>query len=256
MDLRKDQSERYSRQMVLPNVGEAGQKKLLSAKVLVIGTGGLGSPCSIYLAAAGIGTLGIVDSDILELHNLHRQILHTTNDVGRFKVDSAKDRLNAINSDVEIVIHKIRLTAENIFTIINGYDIVADCSDNFLTRYLINDACVILKKPLSHGSVFRFDGQVITIIPGQSPCYRCLYREPSPPTIVPGIMEAGIFGVLPGIVGSIQAAEVLKYILGVNDLLTGKLLTFNILDFRFKQLKVPQDPKCPVCGDNPTIIKL
>lgn len=256
MKLRDDQIERYSRQILLPDFGGKGQEKLLNAKVLIIGAGGLGSPCSLYLAAAGIGTIGIVDSDKVELNNLQRQIVHSVNTVGKPKVDSAKDRLNAINPDVKVIPYNIRLTSENILDIIKDYDIVVDGSDNFPTRYLVNDACVFSKKPLSHGGIFRFDGQAITILPHKSACYRCLFPESPPPGLVPSCQEAGILGAVAGIIGTIQANEVLKYILGIGELLAGKLLVFNALDSFSRQVKVPRDPKCPVCGENPSIKKL
>lgn len=256
MSLTNEQIERYSRQILLPNVGGKGQEKLLNAKVLVIGAGGLGSPCALYLASAGIGKLGIVDSDAVELNNLQRQILHSTPNVGRPKVDSAKERLNAINPEVQVLAHKLRLTSENILEIIRDYDIVVDGSDNFPTRYLVNDACVFSKKPLSHGGIFRFDGQAITILPGKSACYRCLFPEPPPPGLVPSCQEAGILGAVAGVIGTIQANEVLKYILGVGTLLESRLLVFNALDSSFRQVKVPQDKNCPVCGANPTVTKL
>ena len=256
MNLTNEQIERYSRQILLPNVGGKGQEKLLAAKVLIIGAGGLGSPCALYLASAGIGKIGIVDSDKVEVNNLQRQIVHSTKTVGISKVDSAKERLNAINPDVEVISHKIRITSENILEVIGGYDIIVDGSDNFPTRYLVNDACVLAKKPLSHGGIFRFDGQAITILPGQSACYRCLFPEPPPPGLVPSCQEAGILGAVAGVIGTIQANEVLKYILGIGNLLTGKLLVFNALDSSFRQVKVPRDPKCPVCSENPAITKL
>jgi len=256
MKLREDQIERYSRQIILPNVGGKGQEKLLNAKVLVIGAGGLGSPAALYLASAGIGKLGIVDSDRVELNNLQRQILHSTKDVGRPKVESAKDRLNGTNQDVEVIPYNVRLISENILDIIKQYDIIVDGSDNFPTRYLVNDACVLSDKPLSHGGIFRFDGQAVTILPGKGPCYRCLFSEPPPPGLVPSCQEAGILGAVAGVIGTIQANEVLKYVLGLGDLLVGKLLVFNALDSSFRQVKVPKDPKCPVCGENPTVTKL
>ncbi len=256
MKLREDQIERYSRQIILPNVGGKGQEKLLSAKVLMIGTGGLGSPCALYLASAGIGKIGIVDSDKVELNNLQRQILHSTKDVGRPKVESARQRLNGINQDVEVIPYNIRLTSENILDIIQEYDIIVDGSDNFPTRYLVNDACIISGKPLSHGGIFRYDGQAITILPGESACYRCLFSEPPPPGLVPSCQEAGILGAVAGVIGTIQANEVLKYILEIGNLLAGKLLVFNALDSSFRQVNVPKDPKCPVCGENPTVTKL
>ncbi len=256
MKLREDQIERYSRQIILPNVGGKGQEKLLNAKVLIIGAGGLGSPCALYLASAGIGKIGIVDSDKVELNNLQRQILHSIDTVGSQKVESAKKRLNSINPDVSVVTYNIRLTSKNILDIIKDYDIVVDGSDNFPTRYLVNDACVLSKKPFSHGGIFRFDGQAITILPGESACYRCLFPEPPPPGLVPSCQEAGILGAVAGLIGVIQANEVLKYVLGIGDLLVGKLLVFNALDSSSRQVKVPKDPKCPVCGENPTVTKL
>src|SRR3989338_9455550 len=256
MKLRDDQIERYSRQILLPHVGGKGKEKLLSAKVLIIGAGGLGSPCSLYLASAGIGTLGIVDSDKVELNNLQRQIVHSVNTVGKPKVDSAKDRLNAINPDVKVIPYNIRLTSANILDIIKDYDIVVDGSDNFPTRYLVNDACVFSNKPLSHGGIFRFDGQAITILPHKSACYRCLFSEPPPAGLVPSCQEAGILGAVAGVIGVLQANEVSKYILGTGNLLTGRLLVFNALESSFRQVKVPKDPKCPICGENPTIKKL
>jgi len=256
MSLREDQIERYSRQILLPNVGGKGQEKILGAKVLVIGAGGLGSPCALYLASAGVGRIGIVDSDAVELNNLQRQILHSTQNVGKVKVDSAKERLNAINPDVQVSTYKVRLTSENILDIIKDYDIIVDGSDNFPTRYLVNDACVISEKPLSHGGIFRFDGQAITILPGKSPCYRCLFPEPPPPGLVPSCQEAGILGAVAGVIGTIQANEVLKYILEIGELLTGRLFIFNALDCNSRLVRVPRDPKCPVCGENPTLRKL
>jgi len=256
MKLREDQIERYSRQIILPNIGGKGQEKLLNAKVLIIGAGGLGSPCALYLASAGIGKIGIVDSDAVELNNLQRQVLHSTKDVGRPKVESAKDRVNSINPEVEIIPYKMRLTSENILGIIKDYDIIVDGSDNFPTRYLVNDACVFSKKPLSHGGIFRFDGQAITILPGEGACYRCLFPEPPPPGLVPSCQEAGILGAVAGVIGTIQANEALKYILGIGELLTGRLLIFNALDSSFRQVKVPRDPNCLVCSEHPTITKL
>ncbi len=256
MSLRDDQIERYSRQIILSDIGGKGQEKLLKAKVLIIGAGGLGSPCALYLASAGVGKIGIIDSDSVELNNLQRQILHSTANVGKAKVESAKERMNSINPDVEVIPYKVRLTSENILDIIKEYDIIVDGSDNFPTRYLVNDACVLSKKPLSHGGIFRFDGQAITIIPGSSACYRCLFPEPPPPGLVPSCQEAGILGAVAGAIGVIQANEVLKYILGIGELLSGKLLIFNALDSSFRRVKVPWDPKCPVCGENPTVTKL
>lgn len=256
MNLREDQIERYSRQIILPNIGGKGQQRLLNAKVLVIGAGGLGSPCALYLASAGMGRLGIIDSDAVELNNLQRQILHSTPNVGKPKVESAKQRISAINPDTEVIPYNLRLTSQNILDIIKDYDIIVDGSDNFPTRYLVNDACVFSKKPLSHGGIFRYDGQAITIVPGESACYRCLFPEPPPPGLVPGCQEAGILGAVAGVIGVIQANEVLKYILGIGELLAGRLLVFNALDSSFRQVKVPRDLRCPVCSRNPSITKL
>ena len=254
--LTESQIERYSRQILLPNVGGKGQERLLKAKVLIIGAGGLGSPAALYLASAGIGKIGIVDFDKVELNNLQRQIVHTFKSVGEPKVESAKNTLNAINQDVEIVPYELRLTSENILDIIKDYDIIVDGSDNFPTRYLVNDACVLSGKPLCHGGIFRFDGQAITILPEKSACYRCLFPEPPPPGLVPSCQEAGILGAVAGVIGTIQANEVLKYVLGIGNLLAGKLLVFNALDSSFRQVKVPRNPECPVCGQTPTVTKL
>lgn len=256
MNLRDDQIERYSRQILLPDVGGKGQEKLLKAKVLIVGAGGLGSPVAMYLACAGVGRIGVVDSDKVELNNLQRQILHTSADVGHLKVESAKETLININPDVEVVTYHLRLSSENIMEVIKDYDIIVDGSDNFPTRYLVNDACVLSGKPLSHGGIFRFDGQLITIMPNQSPCYRCLFPEPPPPGLVPSCQEAGILGAVAGVIGVLQANEVLKYILGIGELLLGKLLVFNALESTFRKVRVPKDPNCPVCGDNPTIKEL
>lgn len=255
-DFTEDQILRYSRHIILPEVGGKGQKKLLQAKVFLIGAGGIGSPAGYYLAAAGIGKIGIADGDTLELSNLQRQIAHQTKSVGRHKADSAKETFEALNPDVEVVIFKERLTSENILDIIKDYDIIVDGSDNFPTRYLANDACVLLKKPLSTGAVFRFDGQATTIIPGEGPCYRCLFELPPPPNLVPSCEQAGILGVLPGTIGLIQATEVIKYLLGVGELLKGYLLIYSALDMSFRKVKVPRNPKCPICGEKPTITSL
>lgn len=253
---REDQIKRYSRHIILPQVGGKGQSKLLQSKVLMVGTGGLGSPCAYYLAAAGVGTIGLVDSDEVEISNLSRQILHFTEDVQRPKTQSAKEKLQALNPDVEINIFQERLTSDNIMNIIKDYDLVVDGSDNFPTRYLVNDACVMSDKPLSHGAIVRFDGQVTTIIPGQGPCYRCLFPEPPPPGLIPNCQEAGILGAVCGIIGVIQAAEVLKLIIGIGDLLIGKLLTFNALDMDFRVVKIPRNKNCAICGDSPIITQL
>jgi adenylyltransferase/sulfurtransferase len=252
----EDQIKRYSRHIILPDMGGKGQKKLLLSSVLIVGTGGLGSPCAFYLAAAGIGKIGLVDSDVVELSNLQRQIIHFTGDVDKPKTQSAKEKINALNPDVQIVTCQERLTSANITNIINDYDIIVDGSDNFPTRYLVNDACVLSGKPLSHGGIFRFDGQAITIIPGQGPCYRCLFPEPPPPGMIPSCQEAGILGVVAGIIGVIQATEVIKWILQKGELLSGRLLIYNALEMRFRTVAVRKNPDCPICGENPTINKL
>ena len=254
--LTDDQIKRYSRHILLPEVGGKGQQKILQARVLLVGAGGLGSPAGLYLAAAGVGTIGVVDSDVVELSNLQRQVLHTTADLGCPKVVSAKKSMQAINPDVKVVCYQERLTSANILEIIKDYDVVADGADNFPTRYLVNDACVMTGKPLCHAGIFRFDGQVLTILPGQSPCYRCLYPEPPPPGLVPSCQEAGVLGVVAGVIGTIQATEVLKVILGKGDLLTGRLLTYNALDMEFRSLRIKRNPKCPVCGETPTVTEL
>jgi len=256
MNFNDAQIERYSRQIILPNVGGKGQEKILKAKVLIIGTGGLGAPCSFYLAAAGVGRIGLVDSDKVELNNLQRQIVHTTADIGTPKVESGKKRLNALNPDVEVVTYPLRLDSTNILGILKDYDIIVDGSDNFPTRYLVNDACVLSQKPLVHAGIFRFDGQIMTILPGKGPCYRCLFSEPPPAGAVPSCQEAGILGAVAGVLGVLQASEVLKLILGMGELLVGKLLVFNAMDSTFRQVRVPRDPKCTVCGEKPTITKL
>lgn len=254
--LREDQIERYSRQIILPNIGGKGQEKLLNARVLIIGAGGLGSPASLYLAAAGIGTLGIVDSDAVETNNLQRQILHSTNTVGKPKADSAKERISELNPDVKVININKRLTSGNILDVIKDYDIIIDGTDNFPTRFLVNDACILAKKPLSHGGIFRFDGQAMTIIPGKGPCYRCLFPEPPPPGSMPSCQEAGILGAVAGVIGVIQANEVLKLILGIGEPLVGRLLVFNALESSFRIVKVPKNKDCAICGEKPTIKKL
>ncbi len=252
----EEQIERYSRHIVLPEVGGAGQRALLDAGVLLIGAGGLGSPVGLYLAAAGVGKLGVVDSDNVELSNLQRQVLHSTADLGRPKSLSAKETMEALNPDIEVVPYHVRLTADNALDIMSGYDLVADGSDNFATRYLVNDACVMLGKPLSHAGILRFEGQLTTILPGRGPCYRCLYPEPPPPGMVPSCQEAGSLGATAGVVGLLQAAEVLKLLLGIGEPLAGRLLMFNALDMVFKEVRVARDPGCPLCGDCPRITSL
>ena len=252
----EEQINRYSRHIILPEVGGKGQMKLLKSKVFLVGAGGLGSPAAFYLAAAGIGKIGISDNDDVDFSNLQRQILHSTKDVGRPKVQSAKETLEDLNPDVEVVPYTERLNSENIIDIIKDYDVILDGSDNFPTRYLVNDACVMLGKPLSHGSIFRFDGQATTILPGQGPCYRCLYETPPPPDLVPSCQEAGVLGVIAGIIGVIQATEVIKLRLGKGNLLNGKLLLYDSLNMDFKKLNIQRNPACPMCGENPTIKKL
>ncbi len=251
-----EQINRYSRHIILPEVGGKGQKKLLDSKVFLVGAGGLGSPAAFYLAAAGIGKIGISDNDVVDFSNLQRQILHSTKDVGRPKVQSAKETLEDLNPDIEVVPYTERLNSENIIDIIKDYDVILDGSDNFPTRYLVNDACVMLGKPLSHGSIFRFDGQATTILPGQGPCYRCLYESPPPPDLVPSCQEAGVLGIIAGIIGVVQATEVIKLQLGKGNLLNGKLLIYDSLDMDFKKLNIQRNPACPMCGDNPTIKEL
>ena len=257
MQLSNDEIRRYSRHLILPEVGLSGQKKICSTSVLCIGAGGLGSPIAMYLAAAGIGKLGIVDFDSVDFSNLQRQILHTDADVGRPKAQSAKETINGINPGVDVVIHNTRLTSENAIDIIKPYDIVVDGTDNFPTRYLTNDACVLLKKPNVYGSIFRFEGQASVFAPHLGgPCYRCLYPEPPPPGMVPSCAEGGVLGVLPGIIGCIQATEILKLALGKGGSLIGRLLLFNALDMKFRELKLRRDTQCPLCGENPAITKL
>jgi sulfur-carrier protein adenylyltransferase/sulfurtransferase len=257
MHLDNDEIRRYSRHLILPEVGLAGQKKICSTRVLCIGAGGLGSPIAMYLAAAGVGTIGVLDFDTVDFSNLQRQIIHGTSDVGRPKTDSAKETINSINPNVEVVVHNTRISSENALDIINGYDVVVDGTDNFPTRYLTNDACVLLKKPNVYGSIFRFEGQASVFAPHLGgPCYRCLYPEPPPPGMVPSCAEGGVLGVLPGIVGCIQATEILKLALGKGSSLIGRLLLFNALDMKFRELRLRRDPQCPLCGENPTITKL
>jgi adenylyltransferase/sulfurtransferase len=257
MELNNDEIRRYSRHLILPEVGLAGQKKIKGASVLCIGAGGLGSPIAMYLAAAGIGKLGIVDFDTVDYSNLQRQILHTDADVGRPKAQSAKETIHGINPHCEVIIHNTRITSENALDLIRPYDIVVDGTDNFPTRYLTNDACVLLKKPNVYGSIFRFEGQASVFAPHLGgPCYRCLYPEPPPPGMVPSCAEGGVLGVLPGIIGCIQATEILKLAIGRGSSLVGRLLLFNALDMKFRELKLRRDPACPVCGEHPTIKEL
>ncbi len=247
--LRADQKARYRRHLTLPEVGEAGQAKLLSGRVLILGAGGLGSPAALYLAAAGVGTLGIVDSDVVEASNLQRQVLHTLHRTGQPKTQSAQEAIAALNPDVRVVGFQERLTAANVERILEGFDVVLDGGDNFPTRYLLNDACVLMGKPLVHGSVFRFEGQVTTVLPHQGPCYRCLYPAPPPADLAPSCAEAGVLGVLPGVIGLLQATEALKLLLGVGAPLVGRLLSYDALEGRFRELQLRRDSACRACGD-------
>jgi molybdopterin/thiamine biosynthesis adenylyltransferase/rhodanese-related sulfurtransferase len=245
--LKGEQKARYRRHLTLPEVGEAGQARLLQSRVLILGAGGLGSPAALYLAAAGVGTLGIVDSDVVEVSNLQRQVLHRSADAGRPKTDSARDALTALNPEVKVITFAERMTAANVLRIVSGFEVVVDGGDNFPTRYLLNDACVKEGIPLVHGSVYRFEGQATTLLPGAGPCYRCLYPAPPPPELAPSCAEAGVLGVLPGLIGLVQANEVLKLLLGVGTPLVGRLLTFDALGTRFSELSLRRDPACPTC---------
>jgi len=257
MQLDNDEIRRYSRHLILPEVGMAGQKKIKAASVLCIGAGGLGSPIAMYLAAAGVGKLGLLDFDTVDFSNLQRQIIHGTEDVGRPKIQSALETIRSINPNCEVVTYNTRINSENALDIIRPYDIVVDGTDNFPTRYLTNDACVLLKKPNVYGSIFRFEGQASVFAPHLGgPCYRCLYPEPPPPGMVPSCAEGGVLGVLPGIVGCIQATEILKLIIGKGTSLVGRLMLFNALDMKFREVKLRRDPQCPICGDQPTIKEL
>ncbi len=255
-ELSNEEIQRYSRHLILPEVGMEGQLKLKNAKVLLVGTGGLGAPLGLYLAAAGVGKIGLVDFDIVDFSNLQRQVIHGTKDVGRKKLDSAADRMLDINPHIEIVKHDVALTSENALDIIKDYDMVADGTDNFPTRYLVNDACVLLKKPNLYGSIFRFEGQATVFAYPGGPCYRCLYPEPPPPGLVPSCAEGGVLGILPGIIGLIQATETVKLILGIGDLLVGRLVLYDAFTMKFRELKLRRNPECPVCGDHPTVTKL
>ncbi len=255
-DFTDEQIERYSRHIILPEVGGVGQRKILDARVLIIGAGGLGSPAAYYLAAAGIGHLGIVDFDKVDLSNLQRQIIHSTERIGMLKTESAKKTITALNPDVDVTLYNERVSSQNIEELFEGYDYIVDGSDNFATRFLINDACVLMGKTNIHGSIFRFEGQATVFEPQDGPCYRCLYPEPPPPGLVPNCQEGGVLGVLAGIIGNIQAVETLKLVLGIGESLSGKLLIYDALNTEFKKLTLKRDANCPVCGDNPTIKEL
>ena len=254
--LTNDELGRYSRHLILSEVGMEGQQRLKAAKVLCVGAGGLGSPLALYLAAAGIGTLGLIDFDTVDSSNLQRQIIHSTKDIGRKKIDSAQEKLNALNPALNVVKHDTMLSSANALEIFAQYDIVADGTDNFQTRYLVNDACVLLKKPNAYGSIFRFEGQASVFATEEGPCYRCLYPEPPPPGLVPSCAEGGVLGILPGLIGTIQATEVIKLILGKGEPLIGRLLLLDALSMRFRELKLRKNPDCPVCGTNPTVTEL
>ena len=256
LELSNDEIARYSRHLIMPEVALDGQKKLKAAKVLTVGTGGLGSPLALYLAAAGIGTIGIVDFDVVDESNLQRQIIHGTSDVGRPKVESARDKILDINPNVEVVVHEEALTSENALEIFADYDVIVDGTDNFPTRYLVNDACVLLGKPNVYGSIFRFEGQASVFWAEEGPCYRCLYPEPPPPGLVPSCAEGGVLGILPGAIGVVQATEAVKLILGIGEPLIGRLMLYDALGMSFREMKLRKDPGCPICGENPTVTEL
>jgi adenylyltransferase/sulfurtransferase len=256
LTLSKDEILRYSRHLIVPEVGMEGQLKLKAAKVLLVGTGGLGAPLGLYLAAAGIGRIGLVDFDVVDFTNLQRQVIHFTKDVGRPKIESAAEKMQALNPNVEIVKHEVALSSENALDIIKDYDLVVDGTDNFPTRYLVNDACVLLGKPNVYGSIFRFEGQATVFAYEGGPCYRCLYPEPPPPGLVPSCAEGGVLGILPGTIGLIQATETVKLILGIGEPLVGRLLLYDALGMHFRELKLRKNPECPICGDHRTITKL
>ncbi len=257
MAMTDEQIERYSRHIILKEVGVKGQKKLNDAKVLIIGAGGLGAPAAMYLAAAGVGTIGIVDADVVDLSNLQRQIIHATSDIGKPKVDSAKETINAMNPDVTVKTYHKFIYSTNIRKIIREYDFIIDGTDNFPAKFLINDACVMEKKPFSHAGIIRFKGQLMTYVPGQGPCYRCVFDNPPPKDAVPTCKQAGVIGAMGGVIGSLQAMEAIKYITGVGELLTGYLLTYDAITQEFRKIKLPKNTsKCPVCGEHPTITEL
>lgn len=255
-DFSEEQIHRYARHIILPEIGGVGQEKLLNARVLCLGAGGLGAPAIMYLAAAGVGNIGIIDFDVVEMSNLQRQVIHNADRVGMLKVDSAKTFVEKLNPDVKVNAINERLSSANVMDILEDYDIVLDGCDNFPTRYLVNDACVMKNKINVHGSIFRFDGQVTVFKPNEGPCYRCLYPEPPPPGMTPSCQEAGVLGVLPGVIGSLQAVEVIKAIVGSDGLLVGKLLLYNAIKVEFRKLNIRRDKSCPMCGDNPTVTEL
>ena len=256
MAFTNEQLERYSRHIILQEVGVKGQKKLLNASVLIIGAGGLGAPAALYLAAAGVGTIGIVDADEVDLSNLQRQVIHTTNDVGKAKVKSAAETMEAINPDVTLKTYRTFVDSTNIMDLIKDYDFIIDGTDNFPAKFLINDACVMAGKPFSHAGIIRFKGQLMTYVPGEGPCYRCVFKNPPPKDAVPTCKQAGVIGAMGGVIGSLQAMEAIKYIIGKGELLTGKLLTYDALKMEFHTIKLPKDHHCAVCGDEPSITEL
>lgn len=256
MEFTEEQLQRYNRHIILPEVGLEGQRRISKARVFIVGAGGLGSPVGYYLAAAGVGDLAIIDSDIVELSNLQRQIAHSVKTLGKPKVESAKAQFESLNPNVNIFAIKKRLTKDNILNFIRDYDIVTDCSDNFPTRFLVNDACVMAKKTLVTGAIFRFEGQLTVVIPGKGPCYRCLFEEPPPPGALPSPQEVGLLGVIPGVIGTLQAAEVLKLIIGRGEVLSGELLIYDALKSTFRKVKIPKNPECPVCSNTPKIKEL
>lgn len=255
MAFTNEQLERYSRHIILSEVGVKGQKKLLNAKVLIIGAGGLGAPAALYLAAAGVGTIGIADMDEVDLSNLQRQVIHTTQDLGKPKVESAKETMEAINPDVTVNAYRTFVEAGNAMELIADYDFIIDGTDNFPAKFLVNDACVLSGKPFSHAGIIRFQGQLMTYVPGRGPCYRCVFKEPPPPDAVPTCRQAGVIGAMGGVIGSLQALEAIKYIIGKGDLLTGFLLTYDALTMEFRKIRLPHEKDCAVCGEHPTIRK-
>ena len=255
MAFSNEQLERYSRHIILKEVGVKGQKKLLDGKVLIIGAGGLGAPVALYLAAAGVGTIGIADADEVDLSNLQRQVIHTTGDLGKPKVISAKETMLQINPDIQVNAYQTFVAADNIMDLIEDYDFIIDGTDNFPTKFLINDACVLAKKPFSHAGIIRFRGQLMTYVPGQGPCYRCAFKEPPPPDAVPTCRQAGVIGAVAGVIGTLQAVEAVKYLIGKGELLTGALLTYDALKMEFHKIKLPRRDSCAVCGSHPTILK-
>ncbi|MBN1804799.1 MAG: molybdopterin-synthase adenylyltransferase MoeB [Sedimentisphaerales bacterium] len=256
MSLTEKQTERYNRNIILEQVGGAGQEKLLNSRVLIIGTGGLGSAAGLYLAAAGVGTIGIVDSDKVDLTNLQRQIIHHTNDIGTEKTESAEKTIRAINPDVNVKTYQIKIAANNISDIIHDYDFIIDCTDNFSAKFLINDACYFEKIPFSHAGVLGFAGQLITVLPGETTCYRCIFNAPPPANTVPSCSQVGVLGAVAGVIGSLQATEAIKFLLGIGKLLTGTLLTYDALEMDFRSIRINRNPDCPLCGKNPKITEL